>query len=218
MHPAGNGDSVWLVWQTESDLPRFSQNEHERVVGYRRESNGNASRPSPDPLMQSRDFSDDHRLRRYSRRFAGRQRARDLLKMFKPHSDMKPVENWRFGDSGICENASNTRTSIGEGRQFAAFRSADGVKAPADHYHDVRIGFRDGSENLSCRRTAGVIAGEISRLARAGRSQPAPGRQGRKPPRTPCRRGSSAGSCSRCGYPRSGRGRDDRRLATRTGR
>ena len=48
------------------------------------------------------------------------------------HSDMKPVENWRFGDSGIGENASKSRTSIGEGRQFGAFRSADGVEAPAD--------------------------------------------------------------------------------------
>lgn len=89
-------------------------------------------------------------LRRYSRRIAGRQRAGDLLKMFKPHSDMKPVENWRFGDSGIGENASKSRTSIGEGRQFGAFRSADGVEAPADQYLDVRIGFRDGTENLSC--------------------------------------------------------------------
>jgi hypothetical protein len=63
---------------------------------------------------------------------------------------MKPVENWRFGDSGIGENASKSRTSIGEGRQFGAFRSADGVEALADQYLDVRIGFRDGTENLSC--------------------------------------------------------------------
>src|SRR5271163_452877 len=104
----------------------------------------------PDPPTQSLHFGDDHSLRCYSRRLAGRQRAGDLLKMFKPHSDMKPVENWRFGDSGIGENASKSRTSIGEGRQFGAFRSADGVEAPADQYLDVRIGFRDGTENLSC--------------------------------------------------------------------
>ena len=48
------------------------------------------------------------------------------------HSDMKPVENWRFGDSGIGENASKSRTSIGEGRQFGAFRSTDGIEGPAD--------------------------------------------------------------------------------------
>ena len=36
------------------------------------------------------------------------------------------------------------------GRQFGAFRSADGVKALADQYLDVRIGFRDRTENLSC--------------------------------------------------------------------
>jgi hypothetical protein len=104
----------------------------------------------PDPPMQSLDFRDDFSLRRYSRRIAGRQRAGYLLKMFKPHSDMKSVEDWRFDDSGIGENASKSRTSIGEGRQFGAFRSADGVKAPADQYRDVRIGFRDGTENLSC--------------------------------------------------------------------
>jgi hypothetical protein len=104
----------------------------------------------PDPPTQSLDFGDDHSLRRYSRQIAGRQCAGDLLKMFKPHSDMKPVENWRFGDSGIGENASESRTSIGEDRQFGAFRSADGVKVPADQCLGVRIGFRDGIENLSC--------------------------------------------------------------------
>ena len=104
----------------------------------------------PDAPMQSLDFGDDHRLRRYSRRIAGRQRAGDFLKMFKPHSDMKPVENWRFGDSSIVENASKSKTSIGEGRQFGAFQSADGVEAPADQYLDVRIGFRDRTENLPC--------------------------------------------------------------------
>jgi hypothetical protein len=67
---------------------------------------------------------------------------------------MKPVEDWRFDDSGIGENASKSRTSIGEGRRFGAFRSADGVEAPADQYLDVRIGFRDGTENLSCPRRA----------------------------------------------------------------
>jgi len=64
-------------------------------------------------------------------------------------SSTPTVENWRFGDSGIGENASKSRTSIGEGRQFGAFRSADGVEAPADQYLDVRIGLRDNAENLS---------------------------------------------------------------------
>ena len=85
----------------------------------------------PDPPVQSLDLGDDHSLRRRSRRIAGRQRAGDLLKMLQPHSDMKPVENWRFGDSGIGENASKSRTSIGEGRQFGVFRSAHGVEVPA---------------------------------------------------------------------------------------
>src|ERR1700736_292896 len=78
--------------------------------------------------------------------------------MLKPHSDMKPVENWRFGDSGIDENASKSRTSIGEGRQFGAFRSADGVEAPADQHLDVRVAFRDGAENLSTARARFDIA------------------------------------------------------------
>jgi hypothetical protein len=69
--------------------------------------------------------------------------------MFKPHSDMEPVKSWRFGDTGIGENASKSRTSIREGRQFGAFCSADGVEAPVDQYLDVCVGLGDSAENLS---------------------------------------------------------------------
>ena len=105
---------------------------------------------NPDPPTQSLDVGDYHSLSRHTRPISGRQRAGDLLETFKPHSNMKLVENWRFGDSGIGENASKSRTPIGEGRQFGAFRSADGVEAPADQYLDIRIAFRDGTENLTC--------------------------------------------------------------------
>jgi hypothetical protein len=59
------------------------------------------------------------------------------------------VENWRFSDTSIGENASKSRTSIGEGRQCGALRSADGVETPTDQHNDVRVGLRDGTENLS---------------------------------------------------------------------
>jgi hypothetical protein len=62
---------------------------------------------------------------------------------------MKPVENRRLGDASIDENAPKRWTTIGEGRQFGAFNSADGVEAPAYQHLDVRVGFRDGAENLS---------------------------------------------------------------------
>src|SRR5271168_543243 len=42
----------------------------------------------PDPPTLSLDFGDDHSLRRHSREIAGRQRAGDLLEMFKPHSNL----------------------------------------------------------------------------------------------------------------------------------
>jgi hypothetical protein len=103
----------------------------------------------PDPPVQSLDLRDDDILRQYSLRLVGRQRCGDLLKMFQPHSNVEPIENGRFGDASSGENSSKSRTSIGEGCQYGAFRSADGVEAPADQYLDVRIGLRDGAKNLS---------------------------------------------------------------------
>jgi hypothetical protein len=43
----------------------------------------------PDSPVQSLDFRDDHGLSRHLLRITGRQGASDLLKMFKPHSDME---------------------------------------------------------------------------------------------------------------------------------
>ena len=103
--------------------------------------------------MQSLDFRDDHSLGRHTRRIAGRQRAGDLSEMLKSHSDMKPVEDRRLGDARIDENAPKPWTTIGEGRQFGAFNSADGVEAPAYQHLYVSVGFRDSAENLS---TAGL--------------------------------------------------------------
>jgi len=54
---------------------------------------------------QSVYLGDDHNLRRHAREIAGRQRAGDLLKVLKSHSDMESVKNRRFGDAGISEYA-----------------------------------------------------------------------------------------------------------------
>ena len=79
--------------------------------------------------MQSLDLGDNHLLCRHPRGIAGRQRAGDLLQMLQSRSDMEPVQNRPFGNARIGENASKSRTSIGESRQFGAFRSDDGVEA-----------------------------------------------------------------------------------------
>jgi hypothetical protein len=105
--------------------------------------------PIPDPPVQSLDFRGDHSLGRHTRRIAGRQRAGDLPEMLKSHSDMKPVGNRRLDDASIDENAPKPWTTIGEGRQFGTFNSADGVEAPAYQRLDVRVGIRDGADNLS---------------------------------------------------------------------
>jgi len=65
---------------------------------------------------------------------------------------MKPIENRQLGDAGIGENASEARAPIGEGRQFRAFRSADGVEVPADNHFDARVGSGDHTENLAATR------------------------------------------------------------------
>ena len=60
---------------------------------------------------------DDHRLRGRARRITRRQAIADLFEMLKSHRDMEPVENRRFQDASIGENAPESRTTIGEGRQ-----------------------------------------------------------------------------------------------------
>ena len=102
----------------------------------------------PDSPVQSLDFRDDHGLSRHLLRIAGRQGASDLLKMLKSHSDKKPIENRRFSDAGIGESAPKSGTTIGAGRQFGVFRSADAVEVPADQHPDVRVGFGDGAEDM----------------------------------------------------------------------
>ena len=97
-------------------------------------------------------------LRRHPRRIIGRQGAGDLLQMLEPHANVKPVEDRRFGDAGIGQNASKARTPIGEGRQFGAFRSADSVEGPADQHFDVRVRSGDGAENLAATRLRFDIA------------------------------------------------------------
>jgi hypothetical protein len=83
----------------------------------------------PDPPVQPLDFRDDHGLRLHSRGIAGRERAGDLLKMLESHSDMKPIENRRFSDACIGENAPKSRTTIGE-----AVNSVSSVRPTASRF------------------------------------------------------------------------------------
>src|ERR1700682_3788450 len=69
--------------------------------------------------------------------------------MLKSHSELKPIENRRFSDAGIGENAPKAWTTVGKAGQRGVLRSADGVKVPADQHRDVRFGSGDGAENLA---------------------------------------------------------------------
>ena len=71
---------------------------------------------------------------------------------------MKPVEHRQLGDAGIGENASKATTPVGEGGQYGAFGSADGVEVSADQHFDVRVGSCDGAENLAATRSRFDIA------------------------------------------------------------
>ena len=68
----------------------------------------------PDPPVQSLDLGHDHRLRGRARRITRRQSTANLFEMLKPHRDMEPVQNRRFQDASIGENAPASRTTIGE--------------------------------------------------------------------------------------------------------
>ena len=106
----------------------------------------------PNASVQPFDFRHDYSLRRHPRRNISRLAAGGLFRMQKHHSSMKPVQERQFGGAGIFENASKPRTTIGEGRQFGAFRSADSVEVPADQHLDVGVGSGNGSENLGATR------------------------------------------------------------------
>ena len=106
----------------------------------------------PNAPVQSLDLGDDRGLRRHPCRITGREAAGDLLQMLPPHADVKPVEHRQPGDVGISENASKARAPVGEGGQYGAFGSADGVEVPADQHFDVRVGSCDGAENLAATR------------------------------------------------------------------
>lgn len=112
----------------------------------------------PQPPAQPLNFLDDHRLRHHPRRIIGRQAAGDLLQVLKSHRDMKPVEDWRPGDAGISENASEPRTTVGEAGQRRVLGSADGIEVPADQHLDIGVGSRDGAKNLATARLRFDIA------------------------------------------------------------
>jgi hypothetical protein len=66
--------------------------------------------------------------------------------VLKSQSNVKPIEDRQFGDTGISQNAPKARTAIGEGGKRGAFDSADGVEVPADPLFDVGVGSDNSAE------------------------------------------------------------------------
>jgi hypothetical protein len=82
----------------------------------------------PDPPVQSLDLGHDHCLRGRARRITRRQSIANLCEMLKPHRDMVPVQNRRFQDASICENTSESRTTIGKGCQRGVAGAANRIE------------------------------------------------------------------------------------------
>jgi hypothetical protein len=72
-----------------------------------------------------------------------------LFEVLKFHRDVEPVENRRFQDARIGENAPESGTTIGESRQHGVLVSANRVEVVSDQPFDVRPDFRDAVENLT---------------------------------------------------------------------
>src|SRR6202162_630051 len=101
---------------------------------------------------------------------------------------MKPVEDWRPGDAGISENASEPRTTVGEGGQRRVLGSADGIEVPADQHLDIGVGSRDGAKNLATARLRFDIADPYLQMPLPVLTAPDEGRIHRD---HDCRRGRS---------------------------
>ena len=67
--------------------------------------------PFPQPPVQALNFLDDHCFRRLARWIVARQTAGDLPQVLKSHSDVKPVENRRRGDTSVGENVPGSPNS-----------------------------------------------------------------------------------------------------------
>ena len=83
----------------------------------------------PQPPVQALNFPDDHSRRRLARWSVARQTAGDLLQVLKSHSDVKPVEKRRCGDTRASENVPKSRTAVGEGGQLGLPGASDRVVA-----------------------------------------------------------------------------------------
>jgi hypothetical protein len=103
----------------------------------------------PDPPVQSLDLGRDRRLCGRARRITRRQSIANLFEMLKPHRDMEPVQNRRLQDASIGENTSESRTTIGEGRQRGVAGAANRIEVVSDQPFDVCPGLRDAAENLT---------------------------------------------------------------------
>jgi hypothetical protein len=64
-------------------------------------------------------------------------------------SSTPTVENRRFQDARTGENAPESGTTIGEGRQHGVLVSTNRVEVLSDQPFDVRPDFRDAAENLT---------------------------------------------------------------------
>jgi hypothetical protein len=97
--------------------------------------------------VQAIDFRDDYGLCRLARRIVARQTAGDLLQVPESHPNVKPVEKRRRGDAGVCENAPEPGTTIGESGQRGAFRSANCVKVLGDQNIQKEVVTRNDTSN-----------------------------------------------------------------------
>ena len=99
----------------------------------------------PQPPTQTFNLIDDHSLRRCPCRVISRQSAGNQLQMVQSHSDMEPVEQRGWRDPSVAEDASQSRTAIGEGGQDRVPGAPDGLEVPTDQRFDVGISSDDGA-------------------------------------------------------------------------
>jgi hypothetical protein len=71
-----------------------------------------------------------------------------LLRVLKPHGDMKPVRDRWCPDTGVGQNRSQAGAAVGERGQLRGSGSANRLKISADQHRDIGIGPRDSAKYL----------------------------------------------------------------------
>src|SRR3954470_2181351 len=72
----------------------------------------------PQSPAQALDLLGDHRLRRGALRIVGRQAAGDLCQVLQPHGEVEPVQDRKFRDAGVEEDAPQPGAAVGERGQY----------------------------------------------------------------------------------------------------